>query len=241
MRRAVPDHFSNLIAESSQASTIATTAVYQKGRKIVHFHPAEGLTAAMCTCYNAARSVETTGRRDGAFCRHPPSRGSMFTPHYPAEDPAIRKAVIPARARYAPSAADKRFSQGAIADWSEAGAGAHRCGTAGRGYHGSAFHCFRPETSDPRLFWRNIYRRRRGPRGRVRPSSAPMLVCLQESQRGLGDALLYAEEWTSGSPFVVSFGDCIIDAPDPSAPLRRLLAAARRAWRWSDCTGGDRL
>ena len=45
----------------------------------------------------------------------------------------------------------------------------------------------------------------------------------QEIQRGLGDALLYAEEWTRDEPFAVAFGDCMIDAPDPAEPLRRLL------------------
>jgi UTP--glucose-1-phosphate uridylyltransferase len=51
---------------------------------------------------------------------------------------------------------------------------------------------------------------------------------VQERQRGLGDALLYAEEWAAGSPFVVAFGDCMIEASDPSSPLRRLLAAHAR-------------
>lgn len=48
---------------------------------------------------------------------------------------------------------------------------------------------------------------------------------VQEKQRGLGDALLCAAEWTAGEHFVVAFGDCLIDAPDPASPLRRLLAA----------------
>jgi len=48
---------------------------------------------------------------------------------------------------------------------------------------------------------------------------------VQEEQRGLGDALLCAADWTAGEPFVVAFGDCMIDAPDSAAPLRRLLAA----------------
>lgn len=57
---------------------------------------------------------------------------------------------------------------------------------------------------------------------------------VQERQLGLGDALLKAEEWTGGSPFVVAFGDCLIDAPDPSAPLRRLIAVHRE--RRADAT-----
>ncbi len=47
---------------------------------------------------------------------------------------------------------------------------------------------------------------------------------VQEEQRGLGDALLCAADWTAGEPFVVAFGDCMIEAPDSAAPLRRLLA-----------------
>ena len=47
---------------------------------------------------------------------------------------------------------------------------------------------------------------------------------VQEEQRGLGDALLCAADWTAGEPFVVAFGDCMIEASDPSEPLRRLLA-----------------
>jgi UTP--glucose-1-phosphate uridylyltransferase len=51
---------------------------------------------------------------------------------------------------------------------------------------------------------------------------------VQEAQRGLGDALLCASEWTAGEAFVVAFGDCIIDASDSSAPLRRLIATHLR-------------
>ncbi len=55
----------------------------------------------------------------------------------------------------------------------------------------------------------------------------PPLQCsyvTQHRQRGLGDALLYAEEWTAGGQFAVAFGDCMIDGPDAADPLRRLLA-----------------
>lgn len=48
---------------------------------------------------------------------------------------------------------------------------------------------------------------------------------VQQEQRGLGDALLCAADWTAGEPFVVAFGDCMIEASDPSEPLRRLLTA----------------
>jgi UTP--glucose-1-phosphate uridylyltransferase len=57
---------------------------------------------------------------------------------------------------------------------------------------------------------------------------------IQEEQRGLGDALLCAAEWTEGEPFVVAFGDCMIEASDSSAPLRRLLETHRN--RGSDAT-----
>ncbi|HZO90277.1 MAG TPA: sugar phosphate nucleotidyltransferase [Chthonomonadaceae bacterium] len=58
----------------------------------------------------------------------------------------------------------------------------------------------------------------------------PTLRCdyvIQKEQRGSGDALLYAEEWVGAEPFVVAFGDCLIEADppgDPSEPLRRLMA-----------------
>ena len=54
----------------------------------------------------------------------------------------------------------------------------------------------------------------------------PPLHCaylVQPHQKGLGDAILQAEEWTGGEAFVVAFGDCLIDAPDSWLPLQRLL------------------
>jgi UTP--glucose-1-phosphate uridylyltransferase len=49
---------------------------------------------------------------------------------------------------------------------------------------------------------------------------------VQQAQRGSGDAVLCAEEWANGEPFLVAFGDCILDAPENgSAPLQRLIAA----------------
>lgn len=59
--------------------------------------------------------------------------------------------------------------------------------------------------------------------GAERPSVRCDYV-VQKEQRGLGDALLYAEEWVGNKPFVVAFGDCLIEAPEPAAPLRRLIA-----------------
>jgi UTP--glucose-1-phosphate uridylyltransferase len=60
-----------------------------------------------------------------------------------------------------------------------------------------------------------------------RSSTGAMVECayvVQEQQRGLGDAILCAEPWVEGRPFVVAFGDCIIEGPDPVAPVRRLIA-----------------
>lgn len=51
----------------------------------------------------------------------------------------------------------------------------------------------------------------------------------QTKQSGSGDAVLHAEEWAGGAPFVVAFGDSLIDAQEEgSAPLRRLIAAFER-------------
>jgi UTP--glucose-1-phosphate uridylyltransferase len=58
-------------------------------------------------------------------------------------------------------------------------------------------------------------------------ASMPSLRCdylIQTEQRGSGDAVLRAEEWVGEAPFVVAFGDCLMEAPDPSEPLRRLIA-----------------
>jgi len=55
----------------------------------------------------------------------------------------------------------------------------------------------------------------------------PPLNChyvVQTEQRGLGDALLCAESWVGTEAFAVAFGDCLIEASEPSAPLRRLVA-----------------
>jgi UTP--glucose-1-phosphate uridylyltransferase len=48
---------------------------------------------------------------------------------------------------------------------------------------------------------------------------------IQREQRGLGDAVLQAEEWTDGKPFVLALGDCLIEANQPEGSLCRLLAA----------------
>lgn len=62
----------------------------------------------------------------------------------------------------------------------------------------------------------------------------PPLHCeyvLQLEQHGLGDALLYSEQWVGADPFVVAFGDCLVESIEPAAPLRRLIAThqAQRA------------
>jgi UTP--glucose-1-phosphate uridylyltransferase len=58
-------------------------------------------------------------------------------------------------------------------------------------------------------------------------TSRPPLRCdylIQTEQRGSGDAVLRAAEWIGQEPFVVAFGDCLIEASDSSEPLRRLIA-----------------
>ena len=46
-----------------------------------------------------------------------------------------------------------------------------------------------------------------------RPNLPPLRCAYvtQQEQRGSGDALLYAQEWVGDAPFVVAFGDCIIE------------------------------
>ena len=56
--------------------------------------------------------------------------------------------------------------------------------------------------------------------------SIPTLRCyyaIQEEAKGSGHALLYAEKWVGDDPFVVAFGDCILESDPPGAPLRRLI------------------
>ncbi|CCW35716.1 UDP-glucose pyrophosphorylase [Chthonomonas calidirosea] len=48
---------------------------------------------------------------------------------------------------------------------------------------------------------------------------------VQEEPKGSGDALLYAAEWVGAQPFVVAFGDCILDSSPVGAPLKRLIQA----------------
>ncbi len=60
-----------------------------------------------------------------------------------------------------------------------------------------------------RAFFGDIYKGER--------SDLPSLRCeyvTQQEQRGSGDALLYAEEWVGNAPFVVAFGDCIIEGKE---------------------------
>jgi UTP--glucose-1-phosphate uridylyltransferase len=47
---------------------------------------------------------------------------------------------------------------------------------------------------------------------------------IQEEQKGLGHAIALAEEWCAGSPFVVAFGDCIIESKAEWTPLQRMVA-----------------
>lgn len=63
--------------------------------------------------------------------------------------------------------------------------------------------------------------------------SAWGLTCeyaLQTEMRGLGDAVLQGETWTEGQPFVVAFGDCLIESRvesresrEPLIPLARMI------------------
>lgn len=58
-------------------------------------------------------------------------------------------------------------------------------------------------------------------------TTLPPLQCdyiLQPQQRGSGDAVLCAQEWVGNQPFVVAFGDCLIDSAELQTPLCRMLA-----------------
>jgi UTP--glucose-1-phosphate uridylyltransferase len=60
----------------------------------------------------------------------------------------------------------------------------------------------------------------------VADNDLPPLQCdyvIQSEQRGSGDAVLCAESWVGDEPFVVAFGDCLIEAQEPGGPLRRLI------------------
>lgn len=55
----------------------------------------------------------------------------------------------------------------------------------------------------------------------------PPLRCAyvtQKEQCGLGDALLYSEDWVGMSPFVVAFGDCIIEKTENEAKADNKIA-----------------
>jgi len=54
----------------------------------------------------------------------------------------------------------------------------------------------------------------------------------QETPRGLGDAVLCAQEAVGDEPFAVALGDCAVDSPTLGSPLRRLCEAA-------NATGGS--
>ncbi|MBW3622991.1 MAG: NTP transferase domain-containing protein [Armatimonadetes bacterium] len=47
---------------------------------------------------------------------------------------------------------------------------------------------------------------------------------IQEEQRGLGDAILYGQEFAAGEPVLVALGDSLIDSPEEASPLRRMLS-----------------
>ena len=149
----------------------------------------------------------------------------MSTPHFAAHGPAIRKAVIPAaglgtRLRPLTNAFPKELLPiGRRPVLAHIAAELRGAGITDvlfiiseqkpqiRSYFGRTY---QGETSDaaslPPLQWSYI---------------------VQQQQNGLGDALLYAEDWVADAPFAVAFGDCMMDAADPSAPLRRLMADHR--------------
>jgi UTP--glucose-1-phosphate uridylyltransferase len=150
----------------------------------------------------------------------------MSTPHFPATDAVIRKAVIPAagmgtRLRPLTNAFPKELLPiGRKPVLAHIAAELRGAGIT------DALFIVSERKPQIRSYFGDMYR------GETTdaPGQAelPPLRCsyvVQTHQRGLGDALLYAEEWTADSPFVVAFGDCMMDAPDPSAPLRRMLAA----------------
>lgn len=60
------------------------------------------------------------------------------------------------------------------------------------------------------------------------PKALKAFFAMQEEPKGSGDALLYAEEWVGEGPFVVAFGDCILDSKGWETPLIRLLADYER-------------
>jgi UTP--glucose-1-phosphate uridylyltransferase len=152
------------------------------------------------------------------------SRGSMSTPHFPGSATTIHKAVVPAaglgtRLRPLTDVLPKELLPvGRKPVLAHIAAELRGAGITDalfivsdrkpqiRAFFGDTFPCNGEGDPEQRLL--------------------PPLRCAyvtQQSQRGLGDALLYAEEWADRAPFAVAFGDCIIDAPDPSEPLRRLL------------------
>ncbi len=148
----------------------------------------------------------------------------MSTPHFPANGTAIRNAVIPAaglgtRLRPLTDAIPKE-----LLPVGRMPVLAHIAAELRGANISDALFIVSNQKPQIRAFFGDEYVGNGGDRSGT--LDLPPLRCsyvTQEHQRGLGDALLYAEEWTAGSAFVVAFGDCIIDAPDPSAPLRRLL------------------
>ena len=166
------------------------------------------------------------GSRDEALGPDPLTRESMSTPHIPAGGQAIRKAVIPAaglgtRLRPLTNAFPKELLPiGRKPVLAHIAAELRGAGIT------DALFIVSEQKPQIRSYFGDVYSGDETDSAKER--DLPPLRCsyaVQERQRGLGDALLYAEEWAAGSSFAVAFGDCMIDATDPSAPLRRLLTA----------------
>ena len=147
----------------------------------------------------------------------------MSTPHSPDSGPAIRRAVIPAAGlgtRLQPltsSIPKEMLPVGRLPVLAHIAAELRGAGIT------DALFVVSDQKPQIRAFFGDSYRGAESTSSHV---TIPPLRChyiTQVNQRGLGDALLYAEEWVAGEPFVVAFGDCMMDAVDPSAPLRRLI------------------
>ena len=63
---------------------------------------------------------------------------------------------------------------------------------------------------------------------------------VQPQMRGLGDALLYAEEWVGNEPFAVAFGDCVVTSPLAEPPLARM-ARLTATGGWSASVLAERV
>ena len=152
----------------------------------------------------------------------------MYTPPLPSLELAIRKAVIPAaglgtRLRPLTNAFPKE-----LLPIGRLPVLAHLVNELRGAGISDALFIVSDQKPQIRSFFGDVYGDDEVDRetGRTTPPIRCSYV-VQKHQRGLGDAILYAEEWVAGAQFAVAFGDCIIDAADASAPLRRMLNVHR--------------